>query len=175
MLQKISLAAIMLLLFNVAGAQKQPIAKDNIPATFASAKKSLMIGEWGDAIADFSLIIRADSSYENAWVQRGLAYMQIDSLTDAYNDLSMAITLKPKDTMAVFTRILLLIQTEKYKQATAEINNAMVMLPNAGKLYYFRGITGLILKQTKQACDDLKKASYMGIKQADDAIEKYCK
>ena len=89
-----------LFVFGAVGASFAKTAQEYTDA----GKVHLDNGEYDAAIADFTLAIQTDPTYERAWYDRGLAYYDTGDYQDAITDESKALELDQQDGDAFFVR-----------------------------------------------------------------------
>ena len=63
----------------------------------------------------------------------------------------------------------------KMREALQDYNDAIRIDSQNGKVYLYRGALHIHAKRRKKACADFTKAESLGISEADDALEKYCR
>ena len=151
------------------------IEASKIPILFPIACHRAANGEQVDAANLFTVILNADSTYEPAYVQRGLCEAALYAYDDAFDDFNHAIRLDPKDTVAYFQRGMVNEYRRRYKDAVSDYSMAITLDPRNGVIYFARADTELSLKQNTEACNDFNKAKELGNKDADEMIKKYCK
>ncbi|UCS92609.1 tetratricopeptide repeat protein [Echinicola marina] len=76
---------------------------------------------------------------------------------------------------AYFMKGRALHQMGKTDEALDEYSTAIQIDDQYGQAYYYRGVLKYATKKTRSACEDFRLASGHNYKQADEALEKYCK
>ncbi|MDD4847981.1 MAG: tetratricopeptide repeat protein, partial [Bacteroidales bacterium] len=107
---------------------------------------------------------------ENANIQK----VKVD-YSDALNDMSQAILLRPKWAAAWYNRGNIKSYAGDYLGAISDYSKAIELQPLMAEAYYNRGLLLVFLKRTTEACPDLSRAGELGITPAYNVIKRYCK
>ena len=62
-----------------------------------------------------------------------------------------------------------------FKEAMKAYNNAINLDRKYGEAYLYRGAIKVGLKRVKSACDDFRSAEELGVKEANTALQNYCR
>src|SRR5437016_3689891 len=84
---------LLLLLLPTAWGQQQD---ESWHATFRNATEAMRAGQWDEAAAGFSSVIKASPSFAEAYFNLGLVRLQQGNLDDGVTNLTHALTLSPK-------------------------------------------------------------------------------
>jgi tetratricopeptide (TPR) repeat protein len=98
------------------------------------------IGEYDDAIRDFTSAIRLDSDFEAAYAYRALAYRSTGNLDRAISDFTNVIRINPNDAIGYYSRGMLYNDKEHYDWAITDFDRALQFEPDYTiEIYYGRG------------------------------------
>jgi tetratricopeptide (TPR) repeat protein len=98
------------------------------------------VGEYDNAIRDFTSAIRLDSDFEAAYAYRALAYRSSGDLDRAISDFTNVIRINPNDAIGYYSRGMLYNDTEHYDWAITDFNKALQFEPDyTVEIYYGRG------------------------------------
>jgi hypothetical protein len=99
-------------------------------------------------------------------------YVNLMSLTQQYfsygqNDEALKlveriITLKPKDSVAIFTRGMILAEKDEFKKAYSDLKHIPSQWKNEGNAYFYRAMCNFYLKHFEEAIPDCSKAISFG-------------
>jgi len=111
--------------------------------------------------------------------KNGIDSFQKEDYINALGEFDKAIELKPNFVKAISNRALTKYELKDYYGAIIDLNKAFELDPNDELsfnpiMYFVRGLSKSNLKDSKGACEDWRKASDLGFKQATDLLTTYC-
>ncbi len=133
-----------------------------------------MTGDTAAAINDISKAIAIKPLYAEAYNNRGWIYASSGNNTAAISDYDKAISIDPGFLKPRYNRASLRGNVGNYNGALEDFNFLANVNPNDNSIYYFRGITKLMLKDTSSACADFSTARNLGNTSADQLISQFC-
>ena len=115
-------------------------------------------GNYENAIARYSQIIKNDDLNSATYIARASVYNKKGDVYNAIADYSTALRLNPYETSVYKDRGVLLVQNRAYRRGAEDLDKAIKMEPNNGLLYYYRAIANKALGRTSEAQRDYEKA-----------------
>ncbi len=115
------------------------------------------LGKFDEAVADFNLVIQADSQNTVARINRGYAYYELGKTEEAMTDFDQAIKINPNFAAAYINRGNVFSKNEDYDQAVIDFNHALQINPQFAIGYFNRGNTFRELKKYKEALADYEQ------------------
>lgn len=147
--------------------------------TFALAGTSLVYGiakrdrkDYTGALNDFNKAIELWPIKAEFYDCRGTVYLALSNYSCAISDFTTAIELDSECVSAYFNRGSAKMDLEDYSGAYEDLTNAIMYDPQNGAAYYMRGILNIRLNQRLEGYKDFKKASQLGIPEANEALKK---
>jgi tetratricopeptide (TPR) repeat protein len=148
--------------------------------TLSDAQMAYMAGDYQAAIQAFSAAIGQDPNDAEAFLGRGLTYIQTGNLEGARSDFLQANLLLPNDTRPLYQLGLLAINNAQYPSAIDYFTDALALNENytlayAGRAYAFAQNGDYLLAiadyNAAIALDDTKGEYYRGLGDAHFAID----
>ena len=137
------------------------VAYNNLGSSYAE------LGQYEQAIQNFSIAIQLNPNYDIAYRNRGLTYYYLLQYNRAIQDFSIAIQLNPNDSNGYNNRGSAYKKLGQHERAIQDYNKAIELNPNDSKAYYNRGCDHYNLKQYKLAIQDYNKAIQLNPNDAD--------
>jgi tetratricopeptide (TPR) repeat protein len=109
------------------------------------------------------------------YLKEGLANDKSKNYTIAIENYNKAIELNPKFTLAYYNRGMAKAFLQNYTDALSDYNKAIELNPKYPVAFYNRGIAKYYLGNSEGACNDWRRASELGVDEANENIQKYCK
>ena len=81
-------------------------------------------------------------------------------------DFSKAFQLNPKDKNALFTRANIAMEEAQYESAAHDFEKAIKIDDEFGKAFMGLGLAALAMEQKEQACQALRRADKLGVRNA---------
>ncbi|MGD0279558.1 MAG: tetratricopeptide repeat protein, partial [Smithella sp.] len=122
-----------------------------------------LLGNHGQAIADFNKAIEIRPDYIKAYNNRGTAYNELGNYRQAIADFNEAIRMKPDYAEAYKNRGTVYLQQGQHQRALEDFNEAIRLKPDYADAYNNRGGVYYALGNSKLCCNDLQKACELGI------------
>lgn len=127
------------------------------------------------AIQDFNKAITINGRYDEAYNNRGWVYLQSGNTSGALADFSKAIELNPRFDKPYYNRVEVRLKSGDMKGVVEDCSVILQMHPGDNKTYYQRAMAYLQLKDTANACSDLRRAMELGNKDAQLVAQQVCK
>ncbi|MFQ5737279.1 MAG: tetratricopeptide repeat protein [Thermodesulfobacteriota bacterium] len=131
-------------------------------------------GDYRKAIADMSaaIAINPDNpAYAGNYYNRGMAYSSLGEYEKALADFEKAIGFNPYFAGAYNNRGGVYLRTGRYEEALRDYETAARLEPDGPLAYYNMGVVYVKLGQRTRAVESFRKASSLGLKQADRYLE----
>ncbi len=125
------------------------------------------LGDYVDAITDYTTVIRLKPDDASAYNNRGVAKVGLEQYFAAISDFDTAIRLNPDDADAYNNRGIAKGKLGQYFAAIADYDTAIRLNPDDANAYYNRGIAKADLGQHKAAIADYDTAIRLKLDDAD--------
>ena len=136
----------------------RPLGKINVPITaetyFKWGNAKYNMGNYVDAITDYTAAIRLKPDYAEAYNDRGIAKGKLGQHFAAISDYDIAIRLKPNYVDAYVNRGNAKYHLRQYFAAIADYDIAIRIEPDDASIYILRGLTKAISEQHSAAISD---------------------
>ena len=147
----------------------------NTQAIFHRGNTKTCVSDFKGAIADYSLVLKLDSLDPNAYSCRANCKKLTGDFAGAIPDFTKALKLKIADTAKVFLlRGSCRVEVGDLPGALVDLNKAIELTPKSPDAYFYRGKLKIASGLKSEACADLKQASALGKKEADELMRKNC-
>ena len=120
------------------------------------------IGQYDQAISDFSRAIEINPRLAYAYNNRGAAYLYKGQYDQAILDLSKAIEINPRLAHAYNNRGWAYIKKWKYDQAISDFNKTIEIDPRFAEAYFYRAVVYSLVEEYGKALLDVMKAQKLG-------------
>ena len=134
---------------------------DYLPARRSLARARLLAGHHDQAIADFTEFIDSSPDYA-AYLNRGVAYVNVGDFKSAVEDFTRALQLEPGSVEAYSNRGFALVRSARVRLALADFDRAIAIDPGQAKLFAMRGGAWVTLGDLPRACQDWQRACALG-------------
>jgi tetratricopeptide (TPR) repeat protein len=111
----------------------------------------------------------------NELIQKANELYKSNNFSAALEYFNNAIAQKKNDFELFSKRANTLFMLKDYDGAIRDYDKSLTIKPDSGIIYYYRGYARLMKKDVIQAKPDLEKALSMGIKQAGELLDRYCR
>jgi tetratricopeptide (TPR) repeat protein len=120
-------------------------------------RQALSEGRYSDAISQFNVLARLDTT--DCWVYfyRGIAKYNLGDIRGAQGDFDSSVRINPVFTNGYHFRAITLSRSGKYDEALKDLETAMMLRPGLIGLYYSRGVTYFLAQQFDKAVEDFDK------------------
>jgi len=120
------------------------------------------IGQYDQAISDFSRAIKADPRLAPAYNNRGAAYLYKAQYDQAISDLNKAIEIDPRMAQAYNNRGWAYVKKWQYDRAISDFDKSTEIDPGFVEAYYHRAIVYFVLEEYDKSLSDAIKAQQLG-------------
>ncbi len=133
-------------------------AEDDFGESFCSGIDNLELGDFTQAIADFTEEIRLKPDCAVAYRYRAVAYSKQDDFCISVADFTKAIELLPNDAEAYLERGIIYARLECFDRAEADFTKAIELILDSVKASVHQNVGGIVLESSEQELADFKKA-----------------
>jgi len=131
-------------------------------------------GNFPDAGIDFSKVIELKPSAD-AYFYKGMAFIQLKKYNEAISSFGEAITLNSGYYDAFFEKALAEFKLNDFNAAINDFTSAILLNPKAGYAFSNRGAARFKNHDRSGACLDWKKAAELGIADAVNYLQTFCR
>ena len=132
-------------------------AQYDIDQFFARGQQMLIDGKYSNAIENFNILARLDSTLYDAYFFRGIAKYNLGDFIGAEKDFNTTLRLNPIYTPAYHYRAITLSRTGKYDKALEDLAEAVDLRPSYTGLYFSLGVTYFLSQQFEKAVKDFNR------------------
>lgn len=108
---------------------------------FYKGREYIIAGRYREAIECLNILLRSEPHEYEGYFLRGVAKFNLDDLSGAQLDFTLAITEKPAYTQALQYRAITRSRLGLYNESLADFDAALSFRPNDASIYYSRGVT----------------------------------
>jgi tetratricopeptide (TPR) repeat protein len=134
----------------------------------------ISLGDYSGALADYNLALKLDPEFYVAYNNRGIAKYYLGQPDSALVDFDKAISIQSDYLPSVNNKAACLFKNTAYADALTLFNQVILTDNSFGKAYLNRGLVREMTGDLSGACGDWKKASGLGVTEAENYI-KECK
>jgi len=120
-------------------------------------RAALSDGKYADAINNFNVLVRLDTTDCWNYFYRGIAKYNLGDLRGAQTDFDASVRVNPVFTNGYHFRAITLSRSGKYDEALQNLERAIELRPGLNGLYYSRGVTYFLAQQFDKAVADFNK------------------
>lgn len=120
-------------------------------------RQALSEGRYSDAISNFNVLARLDTSDCWTYFYRGIAKYNLGDLRGAQSDFDNSVRLNPVFTNGYHFRAITMSRTGRYDEALENLERAIELRPGLDGLYYSRGVTYFLSQQFENAVSDFDR------------------
>lgn len=131
-------------------------------------------GDYGSSALYYTKAIESNSTGDLAYIGRGKALLRTGAFGQARQDFLKAMQLNPSRSEAFYLIGNTLFHEKKYKDALGFYEQYLSIDSEYENVWFNAAMASLSLGETSKACAYLKKASQLGMTQADSLLEKHC-
>lgn len=151
--RKLSLLLLGLLLFAV-----QELSAQYDKDVFSyRGRLSLSDGKYAQAIENFNILARLDTTDHWTFFFRGIAKYNLGDIRGAQRDFNTSVRLNPVFTSGYHYRAITFNRFARYDEALADLERAITLRPGQSGLYFTRGVTYFLSGQFDKAISDFDK------------------
>jgi tetratricopeptide (TPR) repeat protein len=131
---------------------------DLVGYLYQKAQNQRERGDLQGAVATFSQVLERDPSHIQGWVERGIAYLELQEYQQALDNFSTLIRLEPEEKAAYVLTGLAYYYLESFPAAIAYCNRAIRMDISYGVAYLIRGAAYAEQSNRQAAIADIERA-----------------
>lgn len=120
-------------------------------------RRALSEGKYADAIQQFNILARLDTTDYWTFFFRGIAKYNLGDLRGARADFDRSVRLNPVFTNGYHYRAITSSRFGKYDEAFADFEKALSLRPGQIGIYYSRGVTHFLAQRFDQAVEDFDR------------------
>lgn len=120
----------------------------------ARGRRALGDGKYAQAIENFNIVAKLDTSDCHTFFFRGIAKYNLGDLRGARADFDRCVRVNPVFTSGYHYRAITESRTGDYEQALTDLEKALSLRPGFSGLYYSRGVTYFLSRQFEKAVAD---------------------
>lgn len=124
---------------------------------------------YDQAIVEFNTALGIDSSYYQAWANRGVVYNNTGNYVQAVSDFSKCLLLDPDNIDGLIGRANSLSAIGKFAEAMPDYNAYLKIKPDDGKAYLWRGTALYNMGSVDEAMNDFNRCRQL--KPDDDEVD----
>lgn len=124
---------------------------------FWRGRQSLADGKYANAIENFNILARLDTTDHWTFFYRGIAKYNLGDLRGAQQDFDNSIRLNPVFTSGYHYRAITRSRFGEYEASLKDINHALSLRPGFVGLYFTRGVTYFLAQQFQLAVKDFDR------------------
>lgn len=120
-------------------------------------RNSLSDGKYADAIENFNILARLDTTDYWTFFFRGIAKYNLGDLRGAQQDFNTSVRINPVFTNGYHYRAITLSRFGRYDEALEDFNTALKLRPGNNGVYFSRGVTYFLAQQFESAVKDFDR------------------
>ncbi|MDR2585940.1 MAG: tetratricopeptide repeat protein [Prevotellaceae bacterium] len=124
---------------------------------FFRGRQNLMEGKYSQAIENFNMLTRMDTTLYEAFFFRGIAKYNLSDFIGAQVDFDRTLRINPVFTHGYHYRAITLSRMGKYEEALTDLEEAVALRPGYTGLFFSRGVTYLLSQQFDKAVSDFNR------------------
>ncbi|MCK9220373.1 MAG: tetratricopeptide repeat protein [Bacteroidales bacterium] len=133
------------------------------------------IRDYQGALEDLNQAIILHENYPEAFFNRGVLAITLQNHQAAIQDFTKAIQLNNKYLEAFVNRGTVKFQLQDYSGAMEDFNRALAIDNQYAEAYLDRGMVRFMTQDLKGACGDWETAKKLGLTDAENLLQQYCK
>jgi len=146
------------------------VTKDNYYMHLLRGMAEYRLGNYGQAIEDYSRAIESEPENEKAYFHRGHAFIAMGDYTRAVEDFNEAIKINPGSAQYFNTRGSCYVEMGDNTRALEDFNRAVGSDPDYAQAYFNRGTLYQNSGKYRQAVDEYDKAIESGYPRKEEAL-----
>lgn len=131
-------------------------------------------GDFDLSVQYYSKAIEADANDDLAYIGRGKALLRMEAYGAARQDFMKALQLNHSRTEAFYLIGNSLFHEKNFQDALGFYEQYLSIDTSYGNVWFNAAMTSLSLEDSGKACSYLRKASELGMTQADTMLDKHC-
>jgi len=133
---------------------RQAFAQYDKDVFFYRGRMALADGKYSQAIENFNILARLDTSDYWTYFFRGIAKYNLGDLRGAQQDFNSSVRINPVFTSGYHYRAITLSRFGKYDEALSDLKTALDLRPGYVGLYFSRGVTYFLSRRFNEAVKD---------------------
>ena len=121
-----------------------------------------MTGEYAKAVKTLSKALKRDPHLGEAYLHRGIAYLEMDRVEETLQDLDRAVKLLPQEPMAYYNRALAWMAREDWGRAEADLEQAVDLAPEDAEAWNLLAIVRSQAGKVEEALEAIQQAIALG-------------
>jgi drug/metabolite transporter (DMT)-like permease len=130
--------------------------------------------QFKEALQDYDKAIALKDT-ATLYSSRGALYFRMKNFDKSFQDFEQAIKRNPKDKEAFFNLGSIYYERQDFKNAVLHFKQAQKLDANFPRTYYALGLAQMYADEKENGCLNLQQAQKMNVKEAGEAIAKWCK
>ena len=122
---------------------------------FSRGRDHMISSRYTSAVADFSILIQADSSLHEGYFFRGIAKYNLGDYIGALQDFNKSLDRNPVYTQGYHYRAITFSQLNRFDDAVKDYEIALSIRPDHTGIYFSRGISYIMAQKFDEAIADL--------------------
>jgi tetratricopeptide (TPR) repeat protein len=123
---------------------------------------------------DYVAVLLIDSNSTKTYAYRGLAESFLLDTANMRTDFERAVNLGPHNEQNFILWGRASVNLKEFKLAQHDFDTAITLNPNNPEGWYYRGLNK-INQGDSTGCTDLRRSLDLGLKEAADALKRYCR
>lgn len=152
LVRKLSVSVLFLLFWG-----GQAFAQYDKDVFFYRGRMALSDGKYAQAIENFNVLARLDTTDHWTFFFRGIAKYNLGDIRGAQTDFNTSVRLNPVFTSGYHYRAITKSRSGKYDEALEDLQKAIDLRPGFIGLYFSRGVTYFLSQQFEKAVSDFDK------------------
>ena len=148
---------------------------DHVESIYNKGRAFEELGEFEKSLASYEKTLEIEPKNVNALMSLGKHYFRNENYQDAAFYFSKASKVQKNNAQAHFYSARSLHKSGNTDKAMDAYNDAISMNKDMGEAYLYRGALKVYLGKKSAGCNDFKLASSLGVEEAANAQNQYCK
>lgn len=130
------------------------LAQYDLDHFYYAGRQALIDGRYSNAIENFNVLSRLDTTVFEAYFFRGIAKYNLGDFAGAKSDFDRTLRVNPLYTSAYHYRAIALSELGRYEEALEDLAEAVDLRPGYTSVYFSRGVTYFLSQQFDEAIRD---------------------
>jgi len=136
--------------------------RPNPQELLARGTRQAMAGAYARAIKTLSKALNQDPNLAEAYLHRGIAYLEMNRVEEALEDLDRAVALMPQEPLAYYNRALAWMARQDWHRAEADLARAVALAPEDGEAWNLLAIVRAQAGKVEEALEAMERAMALG-------------
>jgi tetratricopeptide (TPR) repeat protein len=129
-----------------------------IQRLFSQGQEKARQGDYEGAIADFTLALRSNPKFTDAYIQRGIAHHDLGNFRNALVDFNQALKIMPNHATALYNRAEARFEAGDVHGAISDYNRSIQLAPKRPESYNQRAIVFASVGDRQRSLADFNQA-----------------